>query len=112
MDGLSRWIPNLEYRIFMEKLSRQMTAQDMEELKYVLASPVIPNDTMETLNTPLELFHHLKNLRFVGPNNLGNMSELFQRLDNPTLYRMITNFKRDRDNQTVGPFRRFVATEL
>ena len=112
MAGLSIKIPDLEDRIFTVKLSRQITAQDMEELKYVLASPIIPDGKMETLNTPLKLFYYLKNLQFVGPNNLENMEELFRRLENPTLYQMITNFTRDRDNQTVGPFPRFVAGEL
>ena len=112
MEGLGRWIPDVEYRIFMLNLSRQVTAQDMEELKYMLASPVIPDGRMDTFNTALKLFYHLKNLRFVGPDNLGNLKELFLRMDKPTLYAMTMNFTHERDSRTVETLPEFVVSTL
>ena len=76
MGSLDAWIPDLKYREFMLQLSRQITSQDMEELKYILASR-IPDGIMESLDTALELFRHLERRLFVGPNNLCSLKELF-----------------------------------
>ena len=107
MDGLSKKIPNLEYRVFMLKLSRQITPKDMEELKYVLTS-LIPEGKKESLKTALELFRYLEMLLFVGTNNLANLEELFRVMDKPELCQMITKFIHDRNTRTVESFKEFV----
>ena len=104
MDGLNKWIPDLEYREFMLKLSRQITAVDMAELKYMLTSR-IPDGKKESLKTALELFRYLEMLLFVGTNNLANLKELFRRMDKPELCQMITKFIQDRNTRTVQSFK-------
>ena len=104
MDGLNKWIPDLEYREFMLKLSRQITAVDMAELKYMLTSR-IPDGKKESLKTALELFRYLEMLLFVGTNNLANLRELFRRMDKPELCQMITKFIQDRNTRTVQSFK-------
>ena len=101
MDGLSNWIPDVEYREFMLKLSRQITAQDMAELKYMLVSPEFPEGKMESLKTALELFRFLEHQRFVEQNNLGNLQELFGKMDKHKLCQMVAKFKRDGATRTV-----------
>ena len=100
MDGLKEKIPDLEYRGLMLKLSRQITAQDMAEFKYMLTS-LIPDGKMETLDTVLKLFRFLEQQLFVGPNNLSELAELFRAMDKPKLCHMITNFILGRDSQTA-----------
>ena len=100
MDGLNKSILDFEYRVFMLKLSRQITSQDMEEMKYVLTS-LIPESKKESLKTALELFRYLEMLLFVGANNLANLKELFRRMDKPELCQMITKFIQDRNTRTV-----------
>ncbi len=100
MDGLKEKIPDLEYRGFMLKLSRQITAQDIAEFKYMLTS-LIPDGKMETLDTVLKLFRFLEQQLFVGPNNLSKLEELFRAMDKPKLCHMITNFMLGRDSQTA-----------
>ena len=107
MDGVNKCIPDLEYRVFMLKLSRQITAQDMAELKYLLSS-LIPEGKKESLKTALELFRYLEMLLFVGTNNLTNLKELFRRMDKPELCQMVTKFIQDRNTRTVESFKEFV----
>ena len=99
MDDLRNWIPDLEYRGFMLKLSRQITAQDMAEFKYMLT--FIPDGKKETLDTAIELFRFLEQQLFVGPNNLSKLKELFRAMDKPKLCQMITHFILGRDSQTA-----------
>ena len=101
MDGLRKWIPSLEYREFMLNLSRQITAQDMAELKYMLVSPEFPEGKMESLKTALELFRFLEHMRFVEPSNLGNLKELFRSMGKAELFQMTTKFIQDGNTQTV-----------
>ena len=108
MDGLNKSILDFEYRVFMLKLSRQITSQDMAELKYLLSS-LIPESKKESLKTALELFRYLEMLLFVGTNNLANLQELFRRMDKPELYQMITKFIQDRNTRTVESFKEFVT---
>ena len=77
-------IPDLKYRGFMLKLSRQITAQDMAEFKYMLTS-LIPEGKKETLDTAIELFRFLEQQLFVGPNNLSKLEELLRLMDKPKL---------------------------
>ena len=77
-----------EYRISMLKLSWQITAQDMEELKYVLTS-LIPDGKKESLTTALELFRYLEQILFVGPDNLSKLIEILRQMDKPNLYEVI-----------------------
>ena len=107
MDGLSNWIPDVEYREFMLKLSRQITAQDVAELKYVLTS-LIPEGKKESLKTALELFRYLEMLLFVGTNNLANLEALFRRMDKPELCQMITKFIQGKNTRRVESFQEFV----
>ena len=107
MDGVNKCIPDLEYRVFMLKLSRQITTQDIAELKYLLSS-LIPESKKESLKTALELFRYLEMLLFVGANNLANLKELFRRMDKPELCQMITKFIQDRNTRTVESFKEFV----
>ena len=100
MDGLSKLIPDLDYRIFMLKLSWQITEKDVAELKYVLTSR-IPDGKKEYLTDALELFRYLERILYVGPDNLANLEELFRRMDKPKLCQMITTFIHDRNNRTV-----------
>ncbi len=100
MDGLREMIPDLKYRGFMLKLSRQITAQDMGELKYMLTS-LIPEGKMEKLDTVLKLFRFLEQQLFVGPNNLSKLAELFRAMNKPKLCQMITHFILGRDSQTA-----------
>jgi hypothetical protein len=91
MNGDIETIPDLKYRGFMLNLSRQITAQDMAELKYMLTS-LIPDGRKESLDTALELFRFLEQQLFIGPNNLGNLQELFRLMDKQKLYEMVRNF--------------------
>ncbi len=100
MDGPREMIPDLKYRGFMLKLSRQITAQDMAEFKYMLTS-LIPEGKKETLDTPIELFRFLEQQLFVGPNNLSKLEELFRAMDKLKLCHMITNFILGKDSQTA-----------
>ena len=100
MDGLNKWIPDLEYREFMLKLSREITLQDMAELKYVLTS-LIPEGEKESLKTALELFRYLEMLLFVGANNLARLKEIFLIMDKPKLCEMVAEFMRDGGTRTV-----------
>ena len=101
MDGQTEIVPDLKYRGFMLKLSRQITAQDMAELKYMLAS-LIPDSKMETIDTALELFRYLEKILFVEPNNLIKLEKLFREMEKPKLYEMVTKFILTvEDTQTV-----------
>jgi hypothetical protein len=103
MDGDIETIPDLKYREFMLKLSRQITDQDMAELKYMLTS-LIPDGRKETLDTILELFRFLEQQLFIGPNNLGNLQELFRLMDKQRLYEMVRNFILGKDSQIAVEF--------
>ena len=103
MDGQRGMIPDLKYRGFMLKLSRKITEEDMDELKYMLTSR-IPDGKMEKLDTVLKLFRFLERILFVGQNNLGNLEELFREVDKPKLCEMVTNYIRCRDCQTDESF--------
>jgi ribosomal protein L17 len=70
MDGDIEMIPDLKYRVFMLKLSRQITEQDMKELKYVLTR-LIPNGKKEKLNSALECFVYLNNKNLLEKINLA-----------------------------------------
>ena len=100
MDGLNKWIPDLDYREFMLKLSREITSQDMAELKYVLTS-LIPEGKKESLKTALELFRYLEMRLFVGANNLASLKEVFLIMDKPKLCKMAAEFMRDGGTRTV-----------
>ena len=100
MDGLNKRIPDLKYRVFMLKLSHQITAQDLAEIKYVLTS-LIPDGKMESLDSAIELFRYLERILFVEPNNLGDLEQLCRIMDKPELCEMITKFIHDRKNGTV-----------
>ena len=102
MDGLGKKIPDLEYRVFMLKLSRQITEQDMDEIKYMLKSR-IPDGKKESLNTALKLINYLEQMLFVEPNILWDLEELFRRMDKPKLCQMITKFNLDRQRASVPP---------
>ena len=80
------------------KLSRRLTSQDTEELKYMLAS-VIPAGIMESLDTTLKLFLHLERLQFVGPNELWELQELFRAMESQRLCDIVTNFIADSENR-------------
>jgi hypothetical protein len=82
----------------MLKLSRRLTSQDTEELKYMLAS-VIPAGIMESLDTTLKLFLHLERLQFVGPNELWELQELFRAMESQRLCDIVTNFIADSENR-------------
>jgi hypothetical protein len=82
----------------MVKLSRRLTSQDTEELKYMLAS-VIPAGIMESLDTTLKLFLHLERLQFVGPNELWELQELFRAMESQRLCDIVTNFIADSENR-------------
>ena len=100
MDGLSKWRRDLEYREFMLKLSRKIDPKDMEELKYMLTS-LIPDGKMESLDSAIKLFRFLERMLFVEPNNLGDLEQLFRRMNKSELCEMITKFIHDRKNSTV-----------
>ena len=104
MEGLKQWIPDLEYRIFMVKLSWQLTDEDIAELKYVLTS-LIPDGKMESLDTAIKLFRYLERMLFVEPNNLGNLEELFRVMGKAELCQMIAKFIHDRNTRTIESFR-------
>ena len=80
------------------KLSRRLTSQDTEELKYMLAS-VIPAGIMESLDTTLKLFLHLERLEFVGPNELWELQELFRAMESQRLCDIVTNFIAHSENR-------------
>jgi hypothetical protein len=82
----------------MLKLSRRLTSQDIEELKYMLTSPVIRAGIMESLDTTLKLFLHLEKLLFVGPNNLWKLAELFRVMGKQRLCDIVIKFIADSDN--------------
>jgi hypothetical protein len=103
MDGLREMIPDLKYRGLMLKLSRQITAQDMAEFKYMLTS-LIPDGKKETLDTAIELFRFLEQQLFVGPNNLSKLEELFRLMDKPALCEMVTKYICGRDHRAVETF--------
>ncbi len=103
MDGLKEKIPDLEYRGFMLKLSRQITAQDMAEFKYMLTS-LIPDGKKETLDTAIELFRFLEQQLFVGPNNLSKLEELFRAMDKTALCETVTKYICGRDHRAVETF--------
>ena len=95
MDSLKDWIPDLEYREFMVELSEQITAQDLERMRYMLTSKsLFPAGIMERLDTGLKLFVFLEQILFVGPNNLMKLQELFRTIRNPKLCEMVTNYIR------------------
>ena len=101
MDNLNATIPDLKYRCFILKLSQQLTSQDIEQLKYMLmspVSPVIPGGIMESLDTTLKLFFHLEKLLFVGPNNLWKLAELFRVMGKQRLCDIVIKFIADSDN--------------
>jgi hypothetical protein len=98
MDNLNATIPDLKYRRFMVKLSRRLTTQETEELKYMLAS-VIPAGIMESLDTTLKLFLYLERLQIVGPNNLWELAELFREMESQRLCDIVTNFIQDSENR-------------
>ena len=100
MDGLSKWRNELKYRGFMARLTDQITAQDLEKLKYML-TPLIPEGKKESLNTVTKLFTCLEQMLFVGPTNLENLEELFREVDNPKLCQMLTKFMQGRRTQTT-----------
>ena len=84
----------------MVKLSRRLTSQDIEELKYMLlVTSVIPAGKMESLDTNLKLFLHLRRLEFVGPNKLWKLAELFRAMESHRLCDIITNFIQDNDDR-------------
>ena len=58
MMNNQRNLLDLNYRRFIRNLAREVTPQDMEELKYMLTS-IIPAGIMESLDTPLKLLDHL-----------------------------------------------------
>jgi hypothetical protein len=82
----------------MLKLSRRLTSQDTEELKYMLAS-VIPAGIMESLDTTLKLFLHLERLEFVGPNKLWKLAELFRAMESQRLCDIVNKFIADSENE-------------
>ena len=100
MDGQTEIVPDLKYRGFMLKLSRRITAQDMEELKYMLTS-LIPEGKKESLKTALELFTFLEHILFVAPNDLSKLERLFREMDKPKLCQMIMKFMQARGTQRV-----------
>ena len=104
MDGLSKWRNELKYRGFMARLSDQITAQDLEKLKYMLTS-LIPDGKMESLDTAIKLFRYLERMLFVEPNNLGNLEELFRVMGKVELCQMIAKFTHDRNTRTIESFR-------
>ena len=81
----------------MLKLSRRLTSQDIEELKYMLTS-IIPAGKMESLDTTLKLFLHLERLEFVGPNNLWELAELFRAMESQRLCDIVIKFIADSEN--------------
>ena len=103
MDGLREMIPDLKYRGFMLKLSRQITEEDMDELKYMLTS-CIPDGKMEKLDTVLKLFRFLEQQLFVGPNNLSKLEELFRLMNKPALCETVTKYICGRDHRAVETF--------
>ena len=84
----------------MARLTDQITAQNLEKLKYML-TPLIPEGKKESLDTVTKLFTYLEQILFVEPNNLENLEGLFREMDNPKLYETITKFMRARDTKTV-----------
>ena len=98
MQNLNSTIPDLKYRGFVVQLSRQLTSQDTEELKYMLTLR-IPASIMESLDTNLKLFLHLERLEFVGPNNLWELAKLFRAMESHRLGDIITNFIQDNDDR-------------
>lgn len=78
MSEIEKKVPDLKYRGFMLQLSRHVTMEDAEELKYLLTS-AIPAGKMESLDTTLKLFRHLEKLDYIGPNNIFGL-ELLERL--------------------------------
>ena len=84
------------YRALMLKLSKQITPDDLRDLKYMLTD-IIPDGIKETLPTAIELFRHLEKLRFVQESNLQDVKELFRDMERFSLCQMITNFVRDRE---------------
>ena len=108
VHGQTEIVPDLKYRGFMLKLSRQITAQDMAELKYMLAS-LIPDGKMEKIDTALELFRYLQKILFVEPNNLIKLEKLFREMEKPKLYKMVTKFVlKVEDTQKIGMSRRLL----
>ena len=94
MSEIERNLPDLKYRGFMLQLSRQVTLEDAEELKYLLTS-VIPAGKMESLDTILKLFRHLEKLDYIGPNNicgLNFLKRLFQVMEKKELCVMVSRF--------------------
>ena len=90
----------MKYRGFMARLSDQITAQDLEKLKYML-TPLIREGKKESLDTVVKLFTCLEQVLFVGPNNLENLKELFFEMDKPKLCQMVAKFMRDGATRTV-----------
>jgi hypothetical protein len=108
MDGDIEAIPDLKYRAFMLKLSRQITAQDLAELKYMLTS-LIPDGKKEKLSTAIELFRFLEQQLFVGTNNLGDLEKLFRLMKKPILRQMVTKYTRGRDHWAIESFKEFAS---
>ena len=88
----------------MLKLSRRLTSQDTEELKYMLTLR-IPAGKMESLDTNLKLFLHLERLEFVGPNNLWELAELFRAMESQRLCDIVTNFIADSTETLIEEFK-------
>ena len=94
MSEIETKLPDLKYRGFMLQLSRQVTLEDAEELKYLLTS-VIPAGKMESLDTTLKLFRHLEKLNYIGPNNICGLKfleRLFQVMERKELCVMVARF--------------------
>lgn len=95
----------LEYRIFILRLSRFVTTQDMAELKYATA---IPRGIAERLITPLDVFQYLESAGLMGPKNLNDLERLFISMERYELRRMVRTFKEERESD----FNTFANTAL
>ena len=91
MDDSDRFIPDLEYRAFMLRLAKEISSQDLEEIKYALRSR-IPAGIRHTLDTALRVFDHLENIGFVGPNNLFELERLFNWMGTLRLGFIVSSF--------------------
>lgn len=63
------------YRTFLLRLSENITEEKLEQLKY-LCMGEIPEGSLETINSPLQLFKDLERRQMIGIDNLSFLRQL------------------------------------
>ncbi|XP_070560340.1 deoxynucleoside triphosphate triphosphohydrolase sahd-1-like [Ptychodera flava] len=94
------------FKTLLHELSKQLTADDIEDMKALLRDRQLARADEEKIKTPMDLFYHLEVNGDISGNNMDLLKKLFRIMKRPSLIEMLNEFREGKPKKTKSKRRK------